>query len=75
MYFKNLQPYRISTEWPITLNSLREQLAKRPACHCGSQDHESRGWASPAGGELVHAVGSGDLHKQEDLISQAKVAA
>lgn len=57
MYFKNLQPYRISTEWPITLDSLREQLSKRPARHCGSQDGESRGWASPAGGELVHAVG------------------
>lgn len=32
-------------------------------------------WAESIGGELVHAVGSGDLHKQEDLISQAKVAA
>ena len=58
MYFKNLHPYRLSTEWPITLDALREQLATKPFKPCGSQDHESRGWAPPFdGGELVHAIG------------------
>jgi recombination associated protein RdgC len=59
MYFKNAQIYRLSTEWPITLDALREQLATKPFKPCGSQDHESRGWAPPFdGGELVHAVGA-----------------
>lgn len=59
MYFKNLHPFRLSTEWPITLDALREQLATKPFKPCGSQDHESRGWVPPFdGGELVHAVGA-----------------
>ena len=59
MYFKNAQTYRLSPEWPITLDALREQLAKKPFKPCGSQDHESRGWVPPFdGGELVHAVGA-----------------
>ena len=58
MYFKNLQPYRLSTEWPITTFAMREQLAKKAFQPCGSQDHESRGWVPPFdGGELVHAIG------------------
>lgn len=58
MYFKNLHPYRLSTEWPITLDALREQLATKPFKPCGSQDHESRGWVPPFdGGDLVHAIG------------------
>lgn len=58
MYFKNLQPYRLSTEWPITTFAMREQLAKKTFKPCGSQDHESRGWVPPFdGGELVHAIG------------------
>lgn len=59
MFFKNLHPYRLSPEWPITLDALREQIATRPFKPCGSQDHESRGWVPPFdGGELVHAVGA-----------------
>ena len=58
MYFKNLHPYRLSPEWPITLDALHEQLATKPFKPCGSQDHESRGWVPPFdGGELVHAIG------------------
>ena len=58
MYFKNLQPYRLSTEWPVTAESLHEQLARKPFHPCGSQDFESRGWVSPCDdGELVHAIG------------------
>ena len=59
MYFKNLHPYRLSPEWPITLDALREQLATKPFKPCGSQDHESRGWVPPfEGGELAHVVGA-----------------
>ena len=58
MYFKNLQLYRLSPEWPIALDGLRAQLAKRPFQPCASQDSESRGWIAPCdGGELVHAIG------------------
>lgn len=58
MYFKNIHPYRLSTEWPITLDALREQLATKPFKPCGSQDHESRGWVPPfEGDELAHAIG------------------
>lgn len=58
MYFKNLQPYRLSTEWPITAESLHEQLAKRAFTPCGSQETERRGWIEPSAGTgLVHAVG------------------
>ena len=58
MYFKNAQTYRLSPEWPITLEALHAQLAKRPFQSCGSQDTESRGWVEPCdGGELAHAIG------------------
>ena len=58
MYFKNAQVYRLSTEWPITLEALHAQLAKRPFHPPGAQDFESRGWVSPADdGALVRMVG------------------
>ena len=58
MFFKNLQPYRLSPEWPITAETLHEQLAKKPFHPCGTQDFESGGWVAPCdGGEFVHAIG------------------
>lgn len=58
MYFKNAQTYRLSPEWPITAETLHEQLAKKPFHQCGSQDFESRGWIAPCeGADLVHAIG------------------
>ena len=58
MFFKNLHLYRLSPEWPITAETLHEQLAKKPFHPCGAQDFESRGWVAPCdGGELVHAIG------------------
>jgi len=58
MYFKNAQTYHLSTEWPITAETLHEQLAKKPFHPCGVQDFESRGWVAPCDdGELVHAIG------------------
>ena len=58
MYFKNLHPYRLSTEWPVTAEGLHEQLATKPFHPCGSQDFESRGWVEPCqDGSLVHESG------------------
>lgn len=58
MYFKNLHPYRLSTEWPVTAEGLHEQLATKPFRPCGSQDFESRGWVAPCqDGALVHEAG------------------
>lgn len=58
MIFKNLQIYRLPAPWPLQIEALEEQLARRRFQPCGSQDMESRGWISPATDErLVHAVG------------------
>lgn len=58
MYFKNLQIYRLSTEWLVTAEGLHEHLATKPFRPCGSQDFESRGWVAPCqDGDLVHEVG------------------
>ena len=58
MYFKNLHPYRLSTEWLVTAEELHEHLATKPFRPCGSQDFESRGSVAPCqDGDLVHDVG------------------
>ncbi|WP_153114664.1 recombination-associated protein RdgC [Rhodocyclus tenuis] len=57
MWFKNLQLYRLPTDWAITAESLSAQLAQRPLATCGGLDAQTLGWAAPRdGGELVHAV-------------------
>lgn len=59
MWFRNLQIYRVSSNWDISVEALQEQLAKRRFQPCGSQDEETRGWAAPSGdGSLVHRVGN-----------------
>lgn len=56
--FKNLQLYRLPAPWGVSLDEIREQLARKPLQPCCSQDRESRGWLPPAAGpDLVHAVG------------------
>ena len=58
MWFKNLQIYRLPVGWDMTAERLEEQLSRRRFAPCGSQDLESRGWASPTGDDvLVHRVG------------------
>jgi len=57
MWFKNLQLYRLPTDWAISADSLSAQLAQRPLAACGGLDAQTQGWAAPRdGGELVHAV-------------------
>jgi len=58
MWFRNLQLYRLPAPWHITADALEQQLARRRFQPCGSQDMETRGWASPCNdGALVHRVG------------------
>lgn len=64
MFFKNLHLYRLSPEWPITAETLHEQLAKKPFHPCGAQDFESRGWVAPCDG--------GEIARTPDLIDNAK---
>lgn len=62
MWFRNLQLYRLPTnwnadKWAMTAERLAEQLARLSFQPCGSQDPLSFGWAPvlPEGG-LVHSV-------------------
>jgi recombination associated protein RdgC len=58
MIFRNLQIYRLPAPWAVDLAALEEQLARKRFQPCGSQDFDSRGWATPGNADrLVHAVG------------------
>ena len=55
MWFKNLQIYRLSSDWELTPGKLEEKLAKHPLTPCRGIQHQSRGWVSPReNGALVH---------------------
>ncbi|MDP2786325.1 MAG: recombination-associated protein RdgC [Sulfurimicrobium sp.] len=57
MWFRNLQIYRLSSDWNITAQHLDEQLAQHVFQPCGSMDRQSRGWVSPRGDErLAYAL-------------------
>ncbi|MFN3396990.1 MAG: recombination-associated protein RdgC [Sulfurimicrobium sp.] len=57
MWFRNLQIYRLSSDWNITAQHLDEQLAKHVFQPCGSMDMQSQGWVSPRGDErLAYAL-------------------
>jgi recombination associated protein RdgC len=59
MWFKSLQLYRLPSPWVISLDALREQLARAPFVDCPSNRPGSRGWVSPRkDGELVFALGN-----------------
>ena len=58
MWFKNLQFYRLPSNWCLSAEQLAEQLAARRFQACSSQDPESRGWVAPlSDDDLVHRVG------------------
>ncbi|MBS0354032.1 MAG: recombination-associated protein RdgC [Proteobacteria bacterium] len=58
MWFRNLQIYRLPTNWALTSEALADKLAARPFQPCGSQDMTSRGWSSPTKDDrFVLAVG------------------
>lgn len=57
MWFRNLQIYRLASDWNVTAQQLDEQLAKHVFQPCGSMDMQSRGWVSPRGDErLAYAL-------------------
>lgn len=57
MWFRNLQIYRLTTDWNITAEHLDTQLAGHAFRPCGSMDRQSKGWLPPHGGEsMTHAL-------------------
>jgi recombination associated protein RdgC len=57
MWFKNLQIYRLTAPWTMTLEQLEAKLAPQAFAPCSSLDLQSQGWISPCdNGMLVHTV-------------------
>ena len=57
MWFKNLQIYRLTAPWTLTVEQLEEKLAPLAFAPCTSMDMQSQGWVAPRGnGRLVHSV-------------------
>ncbi len=47
MWFKNLLPYRLPSNWALTPAALEEKLANRPLIACSGLSAQSQGWISP----------------------------
>jgi recombination associated protein RdgC len=62
MWFRNLQIYRLTSEWAYDTDALSAALNKGLFDGCGATDRVARGWVPPRGeaGELVFSV----LHQQ-----------
>ncbi len=56
MWFRNLQLYRLPTDWDMTADRLSEQLGRLVFQPCGSQDLATQGWTSPVQDQLVFSV-------------------
>jgi recombination associated protein RdgC len=57
MWFKNLQIYRLTAPWTLTVEQLEQKLAPLAFAPCSSLDMQSQGWVAPRGnGRLVHSV-------------------
>lgn len=57
MWFKNLQIYRLTAPWVLTVEQLEERLAPLAFAPCASGDMQAQGWVSPRGNDrLVHSV-------------------
>ncbi len=58
MWFRNLQIFRLTSEWAYTTDSLSQALHKGLFHGCGATDRVARGWVPPRGedGELVFSV-------------------
>ena len=55
MWFKNLQIYRLSSDWELAPGALEALLAKHPLTPCRGIQPQSRGWVPPReNGALVH---------------------
>ena len=49
MWFKNLQIYRFTRPFDVSLEDLEKQLEALPFTPCGSQEQSKFGWVSPLG--------------------------
>ena len=57
MWFKNLQIYRLPSNWTNDAASLEEQVARQTLLPCPASQMQSVGWIAPtASGALVHSV-------------------
>jgi recombination associated protein RdgC len=58
MWFRNLQIFRLTSEWAYSTESLSEALHKGLFHGCGASDRVARGWVPPRGeeGELVFSM-------------------
>lgn len=58
MWFRNLQIFRLDSEWNQTAERFAEKLAQALFQPCGGFDMQSRGWVPPRGieGELLVSV-------------------
>lgn len=56
MWFRNLQLYRLPTDWDMTADRLSEQLGRLVFQPCGSQDLATQGWTSPVQDQLIFSV-------------------
>lgn len=57
MWFKNLQLFRLTSNWDTPLERFEEQLRRFTFQPCGSQEWMARGWIPPRGDDaLVYAL-------------------
>lgn len=79
MQFKNVIPYRLTGEFPLTSEQLEEKLAEQQFTPCGSQDLSRYGWVSPSNGlsdMLTHEAHGAILicaQKEEKIIPPKEV--
>ncbi|MDZ4262530.1 MAG: recombination-associated protein RdgC, partial [Pseudomonadota bacterium] len=60
MWFSNLQLYRLTKPFTLSVEELTQQLEQHTFKPCGTLDLSSYGWVAPLGrdgAELVHAAG------------------
>ena len=58
MWFRNLLPYRFTSDWKMSPGTLEKRLAERPLRHCTGLTAQTQGWVSPRDDEqLVFSQG------------------
>jgi recombination associated protein RdgC len=78
MWFKNLVPYRFTSDCSLTASAIEQSLAAYPFVPCGAHDSKALGWISPFGladAPLVQCTGSQFLlcTRQEEKLLPAAV--
>ena len=78
MWFKNLQIYRFTRPFDVSVEDLEKQLEALPFAPCGSQEQSKFGWVSPLGKHgqaMTHIAGDQILlcAKKEDKMLPGSV--